>query len=116
RVRAFGPPPLQVLLFAMLPAAVADVVAASDAEDGAPRFLLRCVLHRLADHHHQLAFGMHVRSLGWNNDRTLGMLQGRYRLVQHFRVWGRGAAAEVAAVVEPQRHALAGLGGTQPWS
>ena len=59
--RALGAPPLQILLRAVLPVAVADVVAAGDAEDGVARLLApRRPSQVLADHHHQLAFVVHV--------------------------------------------------------
>src|SRR3954470_21027897 len=49
-VRPLGPPPLQVLVSAALPLALADVVAAGDPEDRLPGLGRRRVLDGLADH------------------------------------------------------------------
>jgi len=61
-----------VFLLAVLPVALADVVAAGDAEDGGARLLGRNVLHRFSDHHHQLALVMNVGGAVGDDDGLIG--------------------------------------------
>src|ERR1039458_5315119 len=107
-VRTFGAPPLEVLLGAALPRAFADIVAAGDAEDGVAGFRLGRITQVLAEYHHHLAFRMDVGCVAGDDDGVLGILQRGDGLVENFRVGGLRARAQMAPVIQPHGHDLAG--------
>ena len=113
RIRALGAPPLQILLLAVLPGAFADIVAAGDAEDGGAGLRRGRVAQVLADYHHHLAFRMHVGGVARDDDGVCRILQRGHRLVEHLRVRGLRARAQMALVIQTHGQDLARLAGVQ---
>ena len=100
-VGSLGAPPLQILARTVLPVALADVVAAGDAEDGPAR----------ADHDDQFALEVYVGGIGRDDDRAAGMLQRADGLVEHLGTVRGLAVAQVALVIAAHRQNLGWLAG-----
>src|ERR1039458_1611305 len=112
-VAALGAPPLHVLGRAVLPVALADVVAAGDAEDGVAGLVHGCVLRLAADDDDELAFVVHVGGVGRGDDGAFGILQGADGFEKDFRMFGHRPAAHVASVIQTDADDLAGLAGME---
>src|SRR5262249_22268810 len=75
RIRPLAPPPLKVLLLAVLPVALADVVSGGHAEHRIARFVAARVAQLAADHDDHLPFGMNFGGVARNDDRIAGVLE-----------------------------------------
>src|SRR3984957_10091340 len=112
-IRTLGAPPLQVLARAVLPVALADVVAAGDAEDRGARLLGRNDRQAFADDDHQFPLEVYVDGVCRNNDRLEGMQQGAHGFIEHLRTVRLLPVAEVALVISAHGQDLGRLARTQ---
>ena len=108
-VAAFGAPPLQVLACAVLPVALADIVAAGDAEDGVAGFVGRDIARALADDDDEFAFVVHVGGFAREDDGLVGILQRGDGFVEDLGMRRLRASAEMAFIVQADGQDFAGL-------
>jgi len=96
-----------------LPVAIADIVAAGDAENRPSRLFASRMADLLSDHHHQFAFKMGVKRVRRYHDRVARVLQRRNRLVKNLRIIRYFPLAQMTFIVQPDGHDLGRNAGRQ---
>jgi len=110
-IGAFGAPPLEVFLGAVLPVAFADVVAAGSAEDAGAGLIEAEVAAAAGQDDDEFAFVVEVLGAGGNEDGLAGGDEASGGFVEDFGFLGGGAGAEVAFVIEADGEDFGRLGG-----